>query len=388
MLASLVATLYGLNRLVHARFGRVIEAIRENETRMEAIGFPTYRYKLVCFVIAGAVCGLAGALLANQGNFVSPRLLDWAQSGTLMIMVILGGVGHLYGGAIGAVVLLALEEVLSVLHDLLAAPGRRDPARDRAVRAAGDRRCVRAEAARLMALLEIRDLAKRFGGVVATDGVTLDVGRGEVHALIGPNGAGKTTLIHQISGALRPDRGRIVFDGADVTPMPFHERVRDRPRALLPDHQHLPAFTVLDNLALAGAGAQRLELLVLAAASRRRRRCSTRPAGCSRRWASPAATTTLAGNLAHGEQRQLEVGLALATNARAAAARRADGGHGPGRIAAHDRADRAAEARAHGAAGRARHGRGVPPRRPHLGAGQRARDRDRRAGGDPRERRK
>jgi branched-chain amino acid transport system permease protein len=112
-LASLAATLYGLHRLVHARFGRVIEAIRENETRMEAVGFPTYRYKLACFVIAGAVCGFAGALLANQGNFVSPRLLDWAQSGSLMIMVILGGIGHLYGGAIGAAVLLALEEVLS-----------------------------------------------------------------------------------------------------------------------------------------------------------------------------------------------------------------------------------------------------------------------------------
>jgi branched-chain amino acid transport system permease protein len=113
VLALLAATLYCLQRLVRARFGRVIEAIRENETRMEAVGFPTYRYKLVCFVIAGAACGLAGALLANQGSFVSPRLLEWAQSGSLMIMVILGGIGHLYGGPIGALVLLALEEVLS-----------------------------------------------------------------------------------------------------------------------------------------------------------------------------------------------------------------------------------------------------------------------------------
>ena len=113
VLASLVAALYGLHRLVHARFGRVIEAIRENETRMEAVGFPTYRYKLVCFVIAGAVCGLAGALLANQANFVSPHLLDWTQSGALMIMVILGGIGRLYGGAIGAAVLLVLEEAFS-----------------------------------------------------------------------------------------------------------------------------------------------------------------------------------------------------------------------------------------------------------------------------------
>jgi branched-chain amino acid transport system permease protein len=104
---------YALHRLVNSRFGRVIAGIRENETRMEAIGFPTYKYKLVCFVIAGAVCGLAGALVANQANFVSPKLIEWTQSGSLMIMVILGGIGQLYGGAVGAAVLLILEEVLS-----------------------------------------------------------------------------------------------------------------------------------------------------------------------------------------------------------------------------------------------------------------------------------
>ena len=101
------------HRLMQARFGRVIEAIRENEARMEAIGFATYRYKLVCFVIAGALCGLAGALLANQNSFVSPKLIEWTQSGTLMVMVILGGVGYHYGGAIGALVMLVLEEVIS-----------------------------------------------------------------------------------------------------------------------------------------------------------------------------------------------------------------------------------------------------------------------------------
>ena len=113
VLACLAACLLGLHRLVHSRFGRVIAGIRENETRMEAIGFPTYKYKLVCFVIAGAVCGLAGALLSNQSNFVSPKLIEWTQSGSLMIMVILGGIGQLYGGAVGAAVLLILEEVLS-----------------------------------------------------------------------------------------------------------------------------------------------------------------------------------------------------------------------------------------------------------------------------------
>jgi branched-chain amino acid transport system permease protein len=114
VLAILAAALYCLHRLARARFGRVVEAIRENETRMEAIGFPTYRYKLACFAIGGAVAGLAGALLAAHNSYVNPNLLYWTQSGTLMIMVILGGVGHLWGGLAGAVALLVLEEVFSV----------------------------------------------------------------------------------------------------------------------------------------------------------------------------------------------------------------------------------------------------------------------------------
>jgi branched-chain amino acid transport system permease protein len=113
VLAILAAALYVLRRAVGARFGRVIEAIRENETRMEAIGFPTYRYKLACFALGGALAGLAGALLANQNSYVNPNLLYWTQSGSLMIMVILGGVGYLYGGVLGAVALLVLEEVVS-----------------------------------------------------------------------------------------------------------------------------------------------------------------------------------------------------------------------------------------------------------------------------------
>jgi branched-chain amino acid transport system permease protein len=113
VLALLMAVLYLLHRLLHARFGRVIEAIRENETRATAIGYPVYRYKLLCFVISGAIAGLAGALIANQTGYVGPALLHWVQSGTLMIMVILGGVGRFWGGPVGALVLLALEEGFS-----------------------------------------------------------------------------------------------------------------------------------------------------------------------------------------------------------------------------------------------------------------------------------
>ena len=106
-------TLLLLALIVRSRFGVMVRGISENESRMSAIGVPVYRYKLACFVIAGAIAGLAGALLANQSSYVSPRLLDWTQSGTLLMMLILGGVGYRCGGVYGTVLLLVLEEVLS-----------------------------------------------------------------------------------------------------------------------------------------------------------------------------------------------------------------------------------------------------------------------------------
>jgi branched-chain amino acid transport system permease protein len=113
VLALLGGCLYLLGRLAASRFGAVLRGIRENEARMTALGYPTYRYRLVCFTVAGGAAGLAGALIVNQHGFVSPGLLDWTQSGTLLIMLILGGVGWLYGGVAGAAAMLLLEEVLS-----------------------------------------------------------------------------------------------------------------------------------------------------------------------------------------------------------------------------------------------------------------------------------
>jgi branched-chain amino acid transport system permease protein len=113
IISCLTAAIVFLGRLADARFGRTIQAIRENETRMEALGYPVFRYRLVCFALGGALAGLAGALLANLTGLASPNLLQWMQSGTLLVMVIIGGVGYLYGGVVGAVVLLCLEEVLS-----------------------------------------------------------------------------------------------------------------------------------------------------------------------------------------------------------------------------------------------------------------------------------
>lgn len=112
-LALLVAFLLLLARLVNSRFGMVIRGCRDNERRMAALGYSPYRYKLTCFVLASAVAGLAGALLANQERFVSPEIMHWTKSGELLVMVLLGGMGTVFGPGVGAVVLLALETGLA-----------------------------------------------------------------------------------------------------------------------------------------------------------------------------------------------------------------------------------------------------------------------------------
>ena len=112
-LFCLLLYLYLCQRAMAARFGQVLRGAGSNERRMLALGFPLYRYKLVAFVIAAAGAGLAGGLVANQAEFVSPDILHWFQSGEILIMVLLGGMGTLYGPILGALVLIFLEQTLA-----------------------------------------------------------------------------------------------------------------------------------------------------------------------------------------------------------------------------------------------------------------------------------
>ena len=113
-LILLIAFLFLAGRMVESRFGMVIRGSRDNEKRMLSLGFPTYRYKLLCFIIAGATAGLAGALIANQIEYVSPGLMHWTRSGVILVMVLLGGSGTLNGPVLGAAAILLLEEGLSI----------------------------------------------------------------------------------------------------------------------------------------------------------------------------------------------------------------------------------------------------------------------------------
>jgi len=161
-------------------------------------------------------------------------------------------------------------------------------------------------------VLFLENVSKRFGGVVAVDGVSLDVASGEVHALIGPNGAGKTTLISQISGGIASDSGRITFQGLDITKARPHQRVRAGLARSYQITSIFRRFSVLDNLALAvqarsGSSFSFWKPVESETALFDEARAIAAQVGLSEKLSFVAA------NLSHGEQRSLEVGLALAT---------------------------------------------------------------------------
>lgn len=162
-------------------------------------------------------------------------------------------------------------------------------------------------------ILKVVDLTKSFGGLVATDAINIEVAEGEIHAIIGPNGAGKTTLINQLSGMMPPDSGSIFFDGVDITHMTSSNRVHQGIVRSFQITSILMNFTVIDNVALSIQARQGHSFRFW------------KPAQSDASLQEPAMAileemelaaraNVLAANLAHGEQRQLEIAMALATS--------------------------------------------------------------------------
>ncbi len=117
ILATLIFTSILLTMIVHSRFGVILRAIKSNESRVEAMGITTLRFKIIAYVISAIVCGIAGCLFASWQEFVSPDIMHWTRSGELMIIIILGGLTYIAGPLVGAVVFLLLEEILpELLH--------------------------------------------------------------------------------------------------------------------------------------------------------------------------------------------------------------------------------------------------------------------------------
>lgn len=162
-------------------------------------------------------------------------------------------------------------------------------------------------------VLSVTNLVKSFGALRASDGISLDVVDGEIHALIGPNGAGKTTAINQLSGEMQPDQGEIVFNGQNVTALPVEKRAQLGLARSYQITSIFPDFTALENVAMAVQAKQNHNFRFWKSAGTDRSRLD--PAmEILNRMGMEALSASKAGELAHGQQRQLELAMALATD--------------------------------------------------------------------------
>ena len=346
------------------------QAIRQNPARVAALGGRVYFYKLAAFTASGMIAALSGALKVQHINFISPDLVSWFVSGDVLIAVVIGGIGTLVGGPLGATLLVMLKEALSstfghwylflgiifagvallmpkgivgYLLDLYDRHSRRDR-----------RLPANPEDAAVIAL-ETRSLNKSFGSLAVTQEVSLAFEQGLRYAIIGPNGAGKTTYFNLLAGNLRPDSGAVLFEDRDVTRLDVTARARIGIARSFQRNSLFPEFTVRDNLTLACALREGLapvfwrpmrRLTALHAEADDDRR-----AGRSRRHAGHP-----------GPPDQLWQPAPARSRARArlpaarAAARRADLRHEPGRNRAHARADHGPAAHLDRHRHRARHG--------------------------------
>jgi len=345
-LALVILLLWVLWRVAHAPFGRLMQALRDNEQRVASLGYDTYLTKLIALVIAGGVIGVAGGLMALLLQGAYANNLNWEHAGDPVLMAALGGVHHFLGPLWGAITFIVLEDRLSaftenwwlffapiiIIFAMLSPEGmqgivqrlmRRNrwtltragipprpqrivpyrPAAAETAIAAGD------------PILSVKGLSKRFGSIVTQQNISLDVHRNSLHSLIGPNGAGKTTFFNILTGVLRADEGRIDLEGEDIARLPPHRRARlgvARSFQILSVFQNLSAFENV-RIAVQAARGQWGGFW---------RDAHANEAANERVWSLLDAVGLadrageLCASLSHGEKRLLEIAVSLATNAK------------------------------------------------------------------------
>jgi ABC-type branched-subunit amino acid transport system ATPase component/ABC-type branched-subunit amino acid transport system permease subunit len=355
--------------LVRSPFGAALAAIRENRERARSIGINVKAYELSVFTVAALFAGVAGGLFAVFQQEAFPEMLYWTNNASPVVVSLLGGTGTFLGPVIGAFVFTELQSWISgtlpglvssmvgvdiknqvgqlfdlvlgaiVLTVVLIVPGGlsalpraiialrsrfRKSDQERAEETTGEAMDM-ADAGRIAAvqavqaeetsvekgapLLVIEGLSKSFGGLRAVENVSLTVHAGDRHAIIGPNGAGKSTLFNLITGRIRPDAGRVLFDGGDITGKAPHVIARQGIGRAFQITMIFPKLTVMQNL----------QYSMLA-----HRRMTRRPFGRADRLFRDEAMSLLeavglagfaelpAGQLSHGDQRAIEIAISLA----------------------------------------------------------------------------
>ena len=314
-----VATVIAL-RILESLYGFSFNLVRESPHAAASLGIDVGRMRLVALLLSAAFGGLAGALMAHVLRVVSPENLDLSLMATCLIMTVVGGSTRPLGAIVGALLIVFLRERFRIAQSysliiytgatlaiLVLAPygivgsierlwarrvrGDARPAADAAADSADGGGALEPPAREPSpddrALLGVRGVAKRFGGVQALDGVDLAVRDGEIVGLIGPNGSGKTTLINVISGLYVADAGEIVFAGRPIADLPAHAIAR---LGMARTFQHIDLvddLSVLDNIAIGTFCSERASL-ALGAAHARPRPAPDAGARARRRACAPA----------------------------------------------------------------------------------------------------
>jgi len=337
-LVAAAVALLTLN-LLRGRTGRAFEAIRNDELAAETVGVPTRRYKIFAFAFAGALAGLAGSLYASYLGLVDPSAVGVSLSIDLLLMVVLGGAGGISGALLGATLVAVaniyghdLENWRPVIYGILVivvviafprglAGFLTRAFRSRATLALPDAAVAplaRAKIAAVDSWLRVEGASKRFGGLLAVDGVSFVLTTGTLTSLIGPNGAGKTTLFNAICGVGRVSSGRIFIADREVTEWRPHAIAALGVGRSFQNARLFADMTVLENVM---AGAFPLEhsgfasdLFGLPQSRRSERFARERAADVLRLLGLERLASTLARDLAFGDRRRIELARAVASD--------------------------------------------------------------------------
>jgi branched-chain amino acid transport system ATP-binding protein/branched-chain amino acid transport system permease protein len=327
-------------RLIDSPFGMRVRAVKHSEIALSSVGIDVYRLKVVVFVISAAFAGFGGTLFAHQQNYISPDNFQFFSSVFFLLAVLFGGAGTMLGPVIGAGVLTLLPEMLHdfdkyrlivyaclILLTLYYLPNgimgllvRQARRRETDVEAPAAAPALTALPPVAGAALEVEDLSRSFGGLVALSAASFNVAPGSVHALIGPNGAGKTTLINIVSGAYRADRGRILVDGAPASIGSMHGAAQ---QGIVRTFQTLKLFgdmSVIEHVLIGLSRHSRANLWDAMANSHRGRAEAARQLAEARNLLQLLGISHLenipANALAYGHRRLVEIARVLAVRPR------------------------------------------------------------------------
>ncbi len=328
-----------LRNLLNGRFGRALRSLQADEIAASSVGVRVYRAKVMAFVVAAVTCGIAGALVAQQNQYINSDFINFNLSIFILLLVLFGGSGTLAGPVVGAILLTAIDALLSrwpavqhfiygafLLFALYVMPGGVVGLADtwrRRWRKAGA--TVAQDSSPQVSLcdgghgdlLEAENVCKAYGGVKPAQNVSFRLQRGHIHALIGPNGAGKSTMINMLTGVVRPDSGAIRFLGHETVGLPAHAICKLGMGRTFQNLRLFGQLSVLDNVLLGHHARMRngfwASLVALPVARRAEQAAREHALALLQMLGLGHLSDTPAGSLAYGLQRRVELARALAT---------------------------------------------------------------------------